>query len=458
MNMNHCREYYSPNDDDIIADSDSHSIQNAVNTAEKSGSNQIVIPRMNARTGKPLWLIDESVLLPSNMTVILDNCHIRLADGSICNVFRNSYAKTPHGTKPENVQQNIRIIGKGAAILDGGEPNCLNEFTCMKNGLPHISENLTIYFHNVENFELEGFTVKDQRWWAMAFMFARNGRIANLHFRLTRHQIDTHEVWRNQDGINLRVGCSNIILENLEGEVGDDFIALTALNGEEFEQAERVENAERDIHDIIIRDIRAVTNQCAVIRLLNHFGQKIYNVSMRSIYDVGRVGKESPSQMTIRIGDPYYYKNETDRVKLGELHDIDISDVYSRSMCGIRVCDTVKNMTVRNIHMHSDGGYAFASGLSGYHKVIIYHPTRQNEIDAEPYGFPPERCSVTEIENVVVENVFYEAFEHKNKAEALFGVKDSIIKNMIVRNVYNSTDLPVIKYFDDSIQSIRFES
>ena len=59
---------------------DSETIQNAVNYAEETGFGQVIIPRFNDRTGKALWDLPRAVLLPSDMTIVLYNCHLRHAD------------------------------------------------------------------------------------------------------------------------------------------------------------------------------------------------------------------------------------------------------------------------------------------------------------------------------------------------------------------------------------------
>ena len=41
----------------------------------------VLVPKYNERTGKALWDLPEAVLLPSDMTIILDGCHLRQADG-----------------------------------------------------------------------------------------------------------------------------------------------------------------------------------------------------------------------------------------------------------------------------------------------------------------------------------------------------------------------------------------
>ena len=47
------------------------------------------------------------------------------------NVFRNYQQDCPNCTV-ERQQENIRIIGYGNAVIDGGKPNGLEEFTSLK--------------------------------------------------------------------------------------------------------------------------------------------------------------------------------------------------------------------------------------------------------------------------------------------------------------------------------------
>ena len=103
------KSYVTPNDTDIIGISDSESIQNAVNLAHELGA-KVVIPRKNFRTGKGEWSITETILLPSDITIILDNCYIRQADGSFCNVFRNKNAGIIGKDAVDSEQKNIKII------------------------------------------------------------------------------------------------------------------------------------------------------------------------------------------------------------------------------------------------------------------------------------------------------------------------------------------------------------
>lgn len=454
------------NPNTMMAETDSRSIQNAVDEAVRLGINEVVIPRINERTGEPVWIIDETVKLPSNFTLVLDNCHLRLADGVYCNMFTNSLARTEEGLRVE--QSGIRIIGRGNALLDGGVHNGLDEYTQLKGGRPAVNYNVMIYLHNVCDFTLEGFTVTDQRYWAIALMYASRGRVANLSFRLTGHEKNTYQPWHFQDGVDLRIGCNNILIENIEGEIGDDLVALTALSESRLETQERVENKSRDIHDIIIRDIRGISNMCSIIRLLCHYGQKLYNVSISNVFDVSRPGLDARAQMVFRIGDDcwdYYKRDYNKRVRLGEISNITIDGVWSRGISAVNVSTCVKNLTVRNVHVHSDGGYAVLFGYAVVNKVFIYHPSRREEYDEIRTVFrdsemrTPESIEKlseshkTELENVLVENVFYDT--ENGYSDAVIGVWNTCGKNVAVKNICNSTNLPSFKYYDDESLKIK---
>ncbi len=61
--------------------------------------------------------IEETVLIPPEFTLILEDCHLRMAEGTFCNLFRNTGAGRSDFGCPD---RDIRILGRGRAILDGG--------------------------------------------------------------------------------------------------------------------------------------------------------------------------------------------------------------------------------------------------------------------------------------------------------------------------------------------------
>jgi len=98
----------TPND---FTGTDSERIAKAVNKAAAT-TGIVEIPKKN-RKGGNIWLIDYAILLPSNITVILDNATIKLSDKCRDNFFRS--ANCGLGITSFVVYNNINIIGIGTA-------------------------------------------------------------------------------------------------------------------------------------------------------------------------------------------------------------------------------------------------------------------------------------------------------------------------------------------------------
>lgn len=202
----------------LDAASDADMIQMAVDAARETGA-PVIIPKRNARTGKDLWEIEKSVLLYSGTTIILNNAHLRMADGAICNMFMNSNARTPEALTEEGKQSYITIRGLGKALLDGGSHNGLYEVngiarTVSKYPDHACYENCMIFTQNVEHFVADGLTVKDQRYWAFCLNTTSHSRVSNIHFESCSNV-------PNQDGVDLMLGCHDVVIENISGCVGE---------------------------------------------------------------------------------------------------------------------------------------------------------------------------------------------------------------------------------------------
>ena len=330
-------EYYlNPNDPRFMGKDDSESIQNAVNAAGNGEVRTAIIPRRCERTGLDEWTISRSILLPSNITVILDDCHLTLAEGVYENIFRNKNMYTDVSLSSVGIQRGIRIIGRGNAVLDGGKGNDLNQKTSCLDGRPHVRFNNFILLQHVEDYVLESFKCINMRWWAINQICCKHGRLSNLSF-FNGVKIP------NQDGINLRIGCSDILIENITGRTGDDVVALTALPCWDDKYL-LVEGGDIDIHDVTIRNVRAHTSQ-SVVALRNQDGAKIYRVSIENICDVG--GEYTPWGV-VRIGENNYFWERPS--KLGETYEINVSGVYSRCRGTVFVNATLKDSSIRNVY------------------------------------------------------------------------------------------------------------
>ena len=135
----------------------------------------------------------------------------------------------------------------------------MNEHTSLKEGYGYIYQNNTILLHNIYNFAIENITIDNQRWWAINLLYAKKGRLSNITFGATDEII-------NQDGIDLRLGCRDIIIENIYGQGGDDLIALSAFLGANWTV---VDGENNDISNVIIKNVVGSSVSKAVIALIN---------------------------------------------------------------------------------------------------------------------------------------------------------------------------------------------
>ncbi len=366
----------------------------------------------------------KTVLLPSHTRLVLGGCTLRMKDGVMVPMFRNIVDANGDAA-------DITVDGCGSCVLDGGEPNGLNEFTSRRNGLPSVRENLTMSFSGVDGFSVRNLTVKDQRWWAMAFVECCNGSISNIEFRLTRHDLDSRAQWRNQDGIDLRVGCHDISISDIRGETGDDMIALTALSEPSCRPGR-----ERDIRNISIRRVRGRTNQCALIRLLSHFGQPVHDIDIEDVVEDSVPGRDNQTQMAIRIGDrlPGYYKRDpANAQKFGDIRDIRINGLMTRALTAVHTDDSVKNLSVRNVRLFGDGGSVWTAGAFGISVLpFIYIPEREDEVRASTL-LAKKRGDAPRFENVSFEDVSVESSPHCG--EAVFRFNNAHMENCRVGNV-----------------------
>lgn len=243
------------------------------------------------------WEIDEAVRLPSNFTIILEDCHLRLADGSYTNIFVNEHNETELGNTTDGTDMNISVIGRGKAILDGGNMNDVHEKVPAAERKAPIYKNNLLLFTNVSGFKISGVRCINQRWWALNFIYCRNGYVGNIdfcaddrwkdengviHSGLTRERYSEVLV-KNADGVDLREGCQNIVIENLTGFTEDDSVALTGLEGK-MEERFRVRGLSSNICNVKIRNIRTAA-YCTNVRLLNQGEIKLHDIDIDEVYD-----------------------------------------------------------------------------------------------------------------------------------------------------------------------------
>lgn len=232
---------------------DSQRIQRAIDEASGT-TNKVFIPSNNSN-GTNIWLLDSAILLPSNMTVILENCTLQLSDKSRDNMFRSNNVGT--GITDPVWNKNISIIGTGDVYLKGANnPRSTGDshrtLTLVpdeekkagnwrvsygsdagKEGMKQKGDwrNIMILMAYVDGFKLQHVNIENAHAWATSFERTINAEISNIRFNCPETQlINGKGVFvANRDGIDLRHGCKNFRIDNVSGKTGDDLIALSTL-------------------------------------------------------------------------------------------------------------------------------------------------------------------------------------------------------------------------------------
>lgn len=383
---------------DFGGKTDSEILKNAINGRDADGI--VVITPRELDDGRDYWLIDEAITLPENTTVILRDVKIKLSDKCRDNFFRS--ANCGLGIDDPVRIHNIHIKGEGLCVLEGADhPRATGDSSKLLHApCPHFPEDICkvadwipkerrqpdklgfwdihnhsygtdagvegesqygdwrgigILFANVEDFSISGLRIKESHGWGISMEACSNGRVERIDFDARMHKnIDgIYMNMENEDGINLRNGCHHIIVSDVTGCTGDDVIALTAVAakkdyvpGGSLRSTHVMHNdwsrREKDIHDVIIRNVVAHSYLCYTIRLLPVM-TKIYNVVIDGIIDTCEVPKSTAG--TIILGDDNGYGENLKR----SMQNITISNVICNSTAAIDVQGYLSESVITNI-------------------------------------------------------------------------------------------------------------
>ena len=379
---------------------DSEILNNAVQNRGADGI--VVIPPRQIDETRDYWLLDSAVLLPENTTVILQNAKIKLSDRCRDNFFRT--ANCGLGIEDPSPIRNVHIRGEGVCLLEGADhPRATGDATKLQHApCPHFPEDICniadwvpeerrtpeklafwdihchsygtdagkegesqygdwrgigILFANTEDFSISGLRIKDSHGWAISVEACSGGRIEKIDFDARMHKLidGTYMNMENEDGIDIRNGCHHIVISDITGNTGDDVIALTAIAsnstyrpGGSLRSTHVMHNdwskREKDIHDIIIKNVIAHSYLCYVIRLLPAMAS-VYNVVIDGIIDT------QPNQAlnyggTLLLGsaDAAYGKNERDGMR-----NIAVSNVICNSRRAVNIAGFLTDSVITNI-------------------------------------------------------------------------------------------------------------
>ena len=162
------------------------------------------------------------------------------------------------------------------------------------------------------------------------------------------------ELFRNQDGLDLRRGCRNILIENITGSTGDDLIALTALPAKPRPagiltggfMGGDANVSDGDVYNITIRNVRGYcTGGHHIVRFLNTGGIKIYNVILDGVIDSSNtIGH---NRATVKIGDNNPAWGGV--TPLGDTFGLHISNINSYSRRAILIAGSLQDSTISNV-------------------------------------------------------------------------------------------------------------
>ena len=362
-------KFFDPND---YSGTDTEKIQSAVADAHREGSFvRMGRRRKDERSSRDFWLIDSAILLPENMTFILCNTKIKLSDASRDNFFRSANCPLhSDGTVPDEIS-NIHLIGEGKAVLEGADhprssgdsnktlgvqkikpyppdgPDGSHRMTygtdAGKEGEVQKGDwrNIGVLFVKATDFSIENLTILRPHCWGISLEYCRKGTVRDIEFETREYRMvdGVQERMLNQDGLDLRRGCSNILIENIYGNSGDDLIALTSIGSKvrpsgQFGYTEYLGGTEdvreQDVHHITIRNVRGCSyGGYFIIRFLNQRGVHMHHIFVDGVFENAPEGRYGSA--AIKIGAPNYAGSAA----LGETWGFHIHNVCTQARRGI---------------------------------------------------------------------------------------------------------------------------
>ena len=391
MQMLKDKPFLTPNDSGLMGTEDAVSIQNAIDAAADAGVNKVIIPRYNERADSNLWVIGATIRIPAGMTLILDNCHMQLAKDFAGPMLTNSLAYCEEGKLIAGTETNIHVLGKGAAVIEGGQP-------CENSGAP------LLYFHNVREFSVEGFRVAEPRDCGLCFLYCTYGKVAYLDF-------DAKGDLSNRDGIVLRRGCFNMTVEDITGYIGNHVVALTALADEKLDVPYSVMGHSVDVRNIIIKNIKATScSGNSIVKLFNQDGSVLYNILVESICDISDTNSEKQLFCAVRIGDTGVVPQVREALH-GETKNITVRNVFTHARYGVAISNTLFNSLIENIHVHDNGEYAVGT-------------------------CPAAENSNTELSNLLFKDIYYNVDQSEPTTGNVFSFENCVGKNLRIVDVF----------------------
>ena len=356
------------------------------------------------------WLLDRAILLPENTTILLQNCTIKLSDKCRDNFIRS--ANCGIGIEyPERIK-NIHIRGEGTCTLLGADhPRATGDGSkILANPCPYDAEEIRrlgkwapeqwhdysygtdvgkegesqygdwrgigVLLANVENFSIENLRIVDSHGWGISLEACAHGRVSRIEFDAHMHKMidGLRSNMENQDGVDIRCGCHHIVISDITGCTGDDIVALTAyaspryLPGGSMRTTHVMHNdwtkRERDIYDIVIRNVVGYSAHCCMVRLLPVYSY-IYNIVIDGIVDCAPPGQSNGCALLLGELDGAYGENLPDSMR-----NIMISNVSSGGCHAINIAGYLTDSVITNVIYRGPSPDGFRYGRPGSAKNV----------------------------------------------------------------------------------------
>ena len=397
---------------------DNEVLENAI--AAKGADGIVLIPprQSDVEPERDYWLLDRAILLPANTTVVLQNATIKLSDNCRDNFFRT--ANCGIGIEFPEPISNVHIRGEGRCVLQGADhPRATGDETKQLHApCPHYKQDVCrvaeyipaerretgeitfadvhehsygtdanregespygdwrgigILFANTDHFSISNITIREPHGWSISLEACCYGRVEKIEFDARMHkEIDGLVMnMENQDGVDLRNGCHHIVVSDITGCTGDDVVALTAIAEPEYRPGGSLRNThvmhndwtrrEKDIHDIVIRNVVAHSYLCHTVRLLPAMAN-IYNVVIDGVIDTSPRCYATSS--TVLLGDGGTYgENHPDSMR-----NITVSNVVCNSQHAVWVRGFLTDSVITNVVNRNPGcdavGVTHENGLN----------------------------------------------------------------------------------------------
>lgn len=377
---------------DFACGTDNETLERAIENRHGDGI-VVIPPRISeVEPERDYWLLDRAILVPENTTVILQNCTIKLSDKCRDNFFRSANCGIGIAY-PERIR-NIHIRGEGTCTLLGADhPRAVGDGgKRLANPCPYEAEDITrlgkwkpeewhdysygtdagneaesqygdwrgigVLLANVEHFSIENLRIVESHGWGISLEDCAYGQVSRIEFDACMSKMidGLRSNMENQDGVDIRNGCHHIIVTDITGRTGDDIVALTAIANGEFKPGGSMRTThvmhndwtkrEKDIHDIVIRNVVGYSNLCWMVRLLA-VNTAIWNVVIDGLIDTAPEGLAHEGALLLGESDWGYGKNLPD-----SLRNITISNVISGGRKVIAIGGYLTDSVISNVIYH----------------------------------------------------------------------------------------------------------